>query len=51
MDRYKNIYINTAQALATHNSQNDVTLGELRKKLTDKKNFFVKIVSKFKKKK
>ena len=51
MDRYKNIYVNTAQALATHNSQNDVTIGELRAKLTDRKNFFVKFVSKFRRKK
>lgn len=51
MDNYKNLFVRTAQSLVTHNSQNDVTIGELRKKLTDKKNFFAKIVSRFRRKK
>ena len=51
MDRFKELYVRTVQAMVTHNSQNDVTVGELRKKLTDKENFFIKIVSKFRRKK
>ncbi len=51
MDQFKNIYVRTAQSLATHNSQNDVTMAELKKKLTDKENFFIKIVGRFRRKK
>ena len=51
MDRFKDLYVRTVQAMVTHNSQHDVTIGELRKKLNDKGNFFIKIVSKFRRKK
>ncbi len=51
MDRFKDIFIKVAQGLVTHNSQNDVTIGELRKKYSDKKNFFEKILGVFSRKK
>ena len=50
IDKFKDIYIRTAQALVTHNSQKDVTIGELRAKLLDKKNFFQTIVGIFSRK-
>ena len=40
MDRFKDIFIRVAQGLVTHNSQTDVTIGELRKKYSNRKNFF-----------
>ncbi len=51
MENFKNIFVRIGQALVTHNSQEDVTIGELRKKLTDKKNFFIRIAGKFRRKK
>ncbi len=51
IERFKDIYINTAQALVTHNSQSDITIRELRKKLSDKKNFFETVASIFRRKK
>jgi hypothetical protein len=51
MDKFKDLYVQTVQAMVTHNSQNDVTIGELRKKLTDKENFFIKMASIFRRKK
>ena len=51
MDRFKDIFIKVAQGLVTHNSQNDVTIGELRKKYSDKKNFFETILGVFSRKK
>ena len=50
MERFRELYIRTAQALVTHNSQSDVTVGELRHKLNDKKNFFESIRGFFRKK-
>ena len=40
MDNFKDIFVQAAQGMVTHNSQTDVTLGELRKKYSNKKNFF-----------
>jgi hypothetical protein len=40
IDRFKDIYIRVAQALATHNSRFDMTIGEIRSKLEYKENFF-----------
>ncbi len=51
MEKFRDIFVRTAQALVTHNSQKDVTIGELKQKLANKKNFFDKIISIFKKKK
>ena len=50
IERFKDIYIRTAHALATHNSQEDVTVRELREKLGDRKNFFERIVGIFSRK-
>ena len=51
MERFRNLFVQVAQSLVTHNSQKDVTIGEIRKKLADKHNFFEKIVGLFRKKK
>ena len=51
IERFKDIYVRTAQAMVTHNSQSDVTVGEIRKKIEDKKNFFEKIIGIFRRKK
>ncbi len=40
IEKFKNIFVKTAQCLVTHNSQEDVTVKELRDKLTDEKNIF-----------
>ena len=50
IERFKDIYIKTAHAVATHNSQSDVTIRELKDKLSDKKNFFQVIVGIFSRK-
>ena len=51
MEKFRDLFVMTAQALVTHNSQKDVTVAELKNKLTDKTNFFAKIISFFKRKK
>ncbi|MBO6303047.1 MAG: AMP-binding protein [Ruminiclostridium sp.] len=51
IEKFKDIYVKAAQALVTHNSQKDVTVGELKKKLADKKNFFQIVSGIFSKKK
>ena len=51
MEKYRDLFVMTAQALVTHNSQKDVTVRELRNKLTDKSNFFAKIIGIFRRKK
>ena len=51
MERFKDIYVKLAQALVTHNSQADVTIGEIREKLSDHKNFFKTITGIFSRKK
>jgi len=51
MENFRNLFVMTAQALVTHNSQKDVTVRELRQKLTDKTNFFAKIIGIFRRKK
>ncbi|MCR5505429.1 MAG: AMP-binding protein [Bacilli bacterium] len=50
MEKFRDIFVNTAHALVTHNSQKDVTIASIRKTLQDKQTFFSKIVSIFKKK-
>ena len=47
MESFKDIFIRVAQGLVTHNSQTDVTVGELRKKYSNKKNFFETIIGIF----
>ena len=51
MEKFRDLFVMTAQALVTHNSQKDVTVQELRNKLTDKSNFFAKIIGLFRRKK
>ena len=51
MEHFKDIYVKLAQALVTHNSQKDVTIGEIKAKLEDKKNFFKTIAGIFSRKK
>lgn len=50
IERFKDIYIRTAHSLATHNSQSDVTIRELKEKIADKKNFFQYIAGIFSRK-
>ncbi|WP_408070457.1 AMP-binding protein [Butyrivibrio sp. JL13D10] len=40
IEKFKDIYVKLAQVMVTHNSQSDVTIGEIKDKLTDKKSFF-----------
>ena len=40
IEKFKDIFLKTAQCLVTHNSQKDVSIKELKKKLKDHKNFF-----------
>ena len=51
IERFRDIFVKVAQSLVTHNSQSDLTVGEIKRKLTDKQTFFEKIASIFKKKK
>ena len=51
IERFKEIYVKIAQALVTHNSQADVTIGDIKKKIEDKKNFFSIFTSVFRRKK
>ena len=51
IEKFKSIYVRLAQAMVTHNSQADVTIGEIKNKIADKKNFFTELVSFFRKKK
>ena len=51
MEHFKDIYVKLAQALVTHNSQADVTIGEIKDKLEDKKSFFETIAGIFRRKK
>ena len=51
IEKFKDIYVKLAQALVTHNSQKDVTVGEIRKKNRDKKSFFQVVKGIFSRKK
>ena len=51
MEHFKDIYVKLAQSLVTHNSQADVTIGEIREKVEDKKTFFRTIAGIFGRKK
>ncbi len=51
MERFKDIFVRVAQGLATHNSQTDVTVGELRKKCSSHKSFFDTVKGVFRRKK
>ncbi len=47
IEHFKDIFVRLAHAMVTHNSQSDVTIGELTKKIKDKRNFFQTIKSVF----
>ena len=51
IERFKDIYVKIAQTLVTHNSQADVTIGEIKDKISDKQNFFTIFASIFRRKK
>ena len=51
MEKYGDIFVKVAQLLVTHNSQEDLTIAQIKHKLDDKHNFFEKIISIFRKKK
>jgi len=51
IERFKDLFLKAAQLMVTHNSQADVTVKELKDKITDKKNFFRIITGIFSKKK
>ncbi|MBQ7600275.1 MAG: AMP-binding protein [Clostridia bacterium] len=47
IEHFRDIFVKLAHAMVTHNSQTDVTIGELAKKVRDKTNFFQAIKSVF----
>lgn len=51
IEKFKDIYVKLAQALVTHNSQKDVTLGEIKDIIKDKKSFFQLVKGVFSRKK
>ena len=51
IEEFKDIFLNIAQSIATHHSQQDITLGEIYKKVQDRSNFFVKFISRLRRKK
>ena len=51
IEEFKKIYVKIAQAMATHNSQADITIGEIKEKIADKMNIFTIFASIFKRKK
>ena len=51
IERFKDIYVRLAQSMVTHNSQKDVTIGEIREKIKDKRAFFQIVKGIFSKKK
>lgn len=51
IERFKDIYVKLAQSMVTHNSQTDVTIGELKAKLEDKQSFFSVLKGRFRRKK
>ncbi len=51
IENFKNIFVKLAQSIVTHNSQKDVTVGEIKNLIQDKKTFFSIIKGIIKKKK
>ena len=51
IEKFKDIYVTLAQSLLTHNSQKDVTIGEIKHKIKDKKTFFQLVKGVFSRKK
>ena len=50
MENFKDIFIKVAQGLVSHNSQTDVTVGELRKAYRNRKTFFETVKGVFRRK-
>ena len=40
IEKFRDLFVKLAQCMVTHNSQSDVTVGELKAKVVDQKNFF-----------
>ncbi len=40
IEKFRALFVKLAQCMVTHNSQSDVTVGELKAKVVDQKNFF-----------
>ena len=51
IDRFKDIFLRVIQSIIVHNSQQDVTVGEIKKMVDEKSSFFELIISKFRRKK
>ena len=51
IDKYSKLFVMIAQTIATHISQTDLTVSDIKERVQDKKSFFEKIFSIFKKKK
>ena len=51
IEKFRDIYVKIAQTLVTHNSQADVTIKEIKDKISDKKNIFAVFAGIFRKKK
>lgn len=51
IEAFKDIYVKLAQALVTHNSQQDITIAEIKDKIQDKKNLFTLVKGIFRRKK
>ena len=50
IEAFKDIFLRITHALVTNNSQQDVTVGEIRKNVQDKTNFFNRVISRFRRK-
>lgn len=51
IESFKDIFLRVAQSLVTLTTQQDVTIGEIQKKIQDKNNFFNTFLSRFRRKK
>ena len=51
MDRFKDLFLKVAHTLLGYNSQEDVTIGELRRQIADRPSFFQRFASIFSRKK
>ena len=51
IEKVKDLYVKLAQAMVTHNSQKDVTIGEIKEKLHDKQSIFAIVKGIFSRKK
>ena len=40
IEHFRDLFVKLAQCMVTHNSQSDVTVGQLKAKVSDQKNFF-----------